>query len=413
MLAAALGMSLIRPGPSLPALAVVLVAARFGYVHGAATGAVAGLASLLASGQDPAQSLSVFADRGALAAAFAFPALGALVGLVGDVPRQAARRAEEAAMSARGDLDRLMARHRVLVEAKEAVDRRIVGQVQTVASLYEAARELEALVPEKIPPATLALLARFLEVEAAAIYRIEGRQLVRVAAIGDHAGPETIAVDAHPLGAVIAGLELRPGGDGPLLAVPLHHLDGRPRGVIAIEKLPFRQLTPATQQMLGLFADWASRSLATSEAYVEAQARRLDHPVTRLPRVPYMTDRLHQEWAAARRYALPLSAILVRDPALSTATEASWAEGAKALAVFLKERVRTIDVVGHHRTEDAFLMLLPVTPLAGASVLAGRLAEALPGCLIAVGANEEGHGDAEALILALQARVFEEASHVA
>jgi GAF domain-containing protein len=400
------------PGLDFPAVAVALVAARYGYGPGAGAGAVAGTVHLALAGLGPLGTLAVFGDRGALGAAFVYVALGAAVGLVGDGPREAARRAAEALDRLGGNHERLRERYDVMLAAKEAVDRRIVGQVQTVASLYEAARELETLVPGKIPGATLRLLARYLEVEAASIYRLEAGRLVLAEAIGEHPDrPESLDPASHPLGRALAGQARLPGATAgepaaALLAATLTHPDGRPRGVIAIEKLPFRQLTPATAQMLTLFADWASRALANSEAYVQARELQRDHPQTGLHRVQPLLDRVHQEWAAARRYKLALSVILVRQPGLADADDAAWEAGASAIAKRLLAAARNVDVVGHHRTRDTFLMLLPVTPLAGARVLAGRLEAALGDCIVVAAANEEGHADAEALLQALQAAAF-------
>ena len=74
---------------------------------------------------------------------------------------------------------------------------------------------------------------------------------------------------------------------------------------------------------------------------------------------------------------------------------------AAALLIVIRSSMET-----HHRTRDTFLMLLPVTPLAGARVLAGRLEAALGDCVVVAGSNEEGHADAEALLQALQSAAF-------
>jgi GGDEF domain-containing protein len=169
--------------------------------------------------------------------------------------------------------------------------------------------------------------------------------------------------------------------------------------------MPFRQLTPATRQMVDLLADWGSRALANSEAYAAARDRQRDHPVTGIHQVAYMDDRLPSEWSLARRYKLPLAIIMVRRADLAHAEEAAWERGAAEVAGVLKQRVRTIDVLGHHRTRDAFVLALPVTPLEGACILAERLAAALPGTRVAVGANGSGLPDAEALLHTLYDRV--------
>jgi hypothetical protein len=401
------------PVVDFPVVAVALVAARYGYVVGLGAGVAAGMLHMVGAGHGVAGVLSVFGDRGVLGAACVYPALGALVGLVGDGPHEVARRVGEAFERLTANHGRLNERYELLLSAKEAVDRRIVGQVQTVASLYEAARELGTLVPGQIPGATLRLLARYMDVEAASIYMVDGPSLKLVESIGEKADrPTTIDPARHPLGAVLDGhAQLPPSADGEapaaLLAAPLTHVDGRSRGVLAIERLPFSQLTPATAQMLTLFADWASRAIANSEAYVAAQELQRDHPATGLHRTQPLMDRLYQEWSSARRYKLALSVILVRQADLEHADDAAWEAGAIEVAKKLLAGVRNIDVVGHYRTRDTFLMVLPVTPLAGARILAGRLEAALGTATVVAGANEEGHADLEAMLQSLQSQAFQ------
>jgi hypothetical protein len=179
--------------------------------------------------------------------------------------------------------------------------------------------------------------------------------------------------------------------------------------VVAIERLPFHQLTPATRQMLALLADWASRALAKSEVYQEAEEQRRDHPVTRAHRFGFVDERLAQEWNAARRYELPLSVLLVRHPGLDSAEGQAWEDGIMPIVTLLKSRLRNVDVLGHYRTPGAFLLILPVTPADGAKVLLGRLKEALPECLLAVGSNKDGHANAEAMLQAMQAVTYPQA----
>jgi hypothetical protein len=404
----------VRTRPvDLMAVAVVLGGARFGYLVGGGVGLLAGTLSLMDTPTGPGGALYLLADRGAIAVAFAYLALGALVGLVGDVPREQARRAKDELEATKAGHAALQERYEVLLSAKEALDRRIVGQVQTVVSLYEAARELEALDPKRVLGGVLRLLQRFLEVEAASVYALEGDHLVLAEALGARPGrAQRLDLDTSVLGAVartgrpmpLPSPETDPAG-AVLLAAPITRPDGEVRGVLVVEQMPFRQLTPATRQMVDLLSDWGSRALANSEAYAAARDRQRDHPVTGIHQVHYMDERLPAEWSLARRYKLPLTMIMVRRADLEHATEDAWEVGAREVSAVLKQRVRTIDLLGHHRTRDAFLLALPVTPLEGACILAERLAAALPGTRVAVGANGSGLPDAEALLHALYALV--------
>lgn len=390
-----------------PAIVVALVAARYGYTRGLVTGLASAACALLLAGVGPAGLLGIFAERAQLAAALAYPLIGVLVGLVGDIPHNAQRRANEEAERLATNLEQAIARYDVLLAAKEAVDRRVVGQVQTLASLYEASRELESLDPRQIPPAIARLLARFIEAEAVAVYLGTDDHPGLAATHGEHAGRA-----AHvALGDVVAAEADGgpPDADGAwLMAAALRTPDGTPRGAILVERLPFRQHTAGTRQMVALVADWASRALANSEAYATAREAQRDHPVTGIRQGAYMEDRLVAERSASRRYSLALSLIALRAPALAALDKegAAWAEMAKPIAAELKRRVRTNDVAGHFRTDDCFLLILPCTPAEGARVLAGRIEEALPGTKAAVGAFEAADQDADALVRELFATLY-------
>ncbi len=390
-----------RPAPAIdaPALVVALLAARYGYARGVATGLAASMIALLVAGIGPGGLLGIFAERAQLASALVYPLIGVVVGLVGDIPHNAQRRANEEVERLTTNLVQATARYDVVLAAKEAVDRRVVGQVQTLASLYEAARELESLDPRQIPPAIARLLARFIEAEAVAVYVGEGDTPALAAAVGEHPG-RTEQIDlVSVIAAEVDGAP--PAADGAwLMAAVLRTPDGRPRGAIVVEQLPFRQHTAGTRQMVTLVADWASRALANSEAYATAREAQRDHPITGIRQSAYIEDRLVAERSAARRYSLALSLIMLRAPALSTVSpdDEAWAAIAKPIAAELKRRVRTNDVAGHFRADDCFLLILPCTPREGARVLAGRIEEALPGTQAVVAAFEAPDQEADAVV---------------
>ncbi|MNT90245.1 hypothetical protein D3C72_2311140 [compost metagenome] len=59
------------------------------------------------------------------------------------------------------------------------------------------------------------------------------------------------------------------------------------------------------------------------------------------------------------------------------------------LVLTLKRLIRGVDMLAHFRTDDSFLLLLPMTRLEGAEVLAGRITAEVPGLVVAVGSNED------------------------
>ncbi|MNR87130.1 hypothetical protein D3C72_179920 [compost metagenome] len=385
------------PGLDLMAMAVALAGARFGFIAGAGAGLAAAALRLWESGLPPASLLSLSADRGIVPEAMAFFLLGSVLGLVGDAQLRARVPVRERAEALEGQLNSLSERHEVLVSAKEHLDRRIVGQVQSISSLYEAAKELEVLDPDAVLPATLRLIQRFLGAEAASAYQLEGYRLTLTASVGEHAErPRMLVVDDGPVGTAVrtgktTGIHRKEdyARAKAFLVAPIRRPDGQIRGVLTVERIAFAALTPSATQLLDLIADWTSRALSNSEAYAHSQEQQAVHPVTSVHRLTYGLDRLEQEWAIAKRYDLPLSAILIRQPALLDEPPTERPLMALPLVLTLKRLIRGVDMLSHFRTDDSFLVVLPMTGQEGAQVLAERISGEVPGLVVAVGANDD------------------------
>jgi hypothetical protein len=407
-----LGMQL--PGFDFMALVAVAIAARYGFVPGAVAGLLAAALKLLAAGSGPGAFLSFTADRTAVPGALALALAAALVGLIADIHLRALSRERMEAGILAERLAALQDRYDVVAAAKIALDRRVIGQAQSIMTTYEAARELEVLDPPSVLPAAARLTARFLEADAVAIYELDGFRLRLVASHGEHPGrPSTLTIEDNVLGSVVrtgTATAVRSKADYErsrvLLAAPLKRLDGSVRGVIAVERLPFEQLTPAVGQLLDLVADWAGRALARSEAFDATQEGQAVHRVTGVYTLPHMLGRLEEEWTAARRYGLPLAALLVRQPTLLTQPPERRAEAAMPLVHALKRLVREVDLLGHYRTDDSFLLLLPNTDVRATQALAERVAALQPE-LIVVEAHAESFTSAEVLLQALQIQAFD------
>lgn len=385
------------PGLDLMALAVALAGARFGFLAGAGSGLAAAALHLWESGLPPASLLSLSADRGIVPEAMALFLLGSVLGMVGDAQIRSRMRERERADALEAQMASLSERHEVLVSAKEHLDRRIVGQVQSISNLYDAAKELEVLDPDAVLPATLRLIQRFLGAEAASAYQLEGYRLTLAASVGDHAErPRMLVVDDGPVGTAVrsgktAGIHRKEdyARAKAFLVAPIRRPDGQVRGVLTVERIAFAALTPSATQLLDLIADWTSRALANSEAYAHSQEQQAVHPVTSVHRLAYGLDRLEQEWALAKRYDLPLSAILIRQPSLLNEPPAERPLLALPLVLTLKRLIRSVDMLSHFRTDDSFLVVLPMTRQDGAQVLASRIMAEVPGLVASVGSNED------------------------
>lgn len=109
----------------------------------------------------------------------------------------------------------------------------------------------------------------------------------------------------------------------------------------------------------------------------------------------------------AKRYKLPLSAILVRRPALLDLQTARRAAEALPVVLGLRKLIRDVDVLGHYRTDDSFLLVLPQTSRPGAEVLANRIEQTMSDLIVVTASNEDGIDSSEVLLQMLQVLAFD------
>lgn len=411
-----LGLGLNFIGLDLIQLAVAIVAARSGFWPGLFAGLLGSVALLMDAHLPPehfvllatGQRLSAIGCLGPLA-------LGIVLGWVGDAHRHKQRKLHQETSRVLDDLSELRTHHEVVARAKEVLDRRIVGQVQTITAVADAAKALESLAPEAILPATVKLAARYLEAEAVSAYSVDGFRLRLTASEGDLPGrPSVVKVDEGVLGAVArtgeplgvrSAVEL---ANSPvLMAAPVKDANGMVRAVLAVERLPFSHLVPSSMQLLELLAEWASRSWSNSETLKKAQELQAVHPITGAMRVGLVLERYRQEFSVARRYKLPLSLVLVRQPRLLDLPSDQRAEAAVPLVVALRRLTRDVDLLGHYRTDDAFLLVLPATPRQGVEILESRIRAAVPDVVSVIACNDEQPNNPEDLLQLLQVLAFE------
>lgn len=411
-----LGLGLSFIGLDLVQVAVTLVAARSGFWPGFFAGFLGSVALLMDAHLPPEHFVLLATGERLRAVACLGPlALGIVIGWVGDAHRHRQRRLHMETTRVLEDLDELKTHHEVVARAKEVLDRRIVGQVQTITAVADAAKALESLAPEAILPATVKLAARYLEAEAVSAYAVDGFRLRLITSEGELPGrPTVVKVDEGVLGAVARTgepLGVRSAAElassQVLMAAPIKAATGQVRAVLAVEKLPFSHLVPSSMQLLELLAEWASRSWSNSETLKKAQELQAVHPITGAMRVGLVLERYRQEFSVARRYKLPLSLVLVRQPKLLELPADQRAEAAVPLVVALRRLTRDVDLLGHYRTDDAFLLVLPATPRGGVEILDGRIRAAVPDVVTVLACNDGEVTNPEELLQLLQVMAFE------
>ncbi|ABG05583.1 diguanylate cyclase [Rubrobacter xylanophilus DSM 9941] len=361
-----------------------------GYVAGAASAlAYLGLAALQAgSVTDPA-----LLRPGLLAEPVLFLVAG---GALGEL-RQAQRRREEALLrrqeALEGDLQDLAQRYLASVELARELERRIVDQTSTVTTLYEAAKALERLEVEELPPAVLELASSFVDVEACSLYllrdgsfvleagRPEGAPRPRQLDVGG--GLPAIVASEKRLATVHELLaEPTPGRlarQPMLMAAPILDADGEVAGMLVAERMPFLRFTPAAARLFSLLGDWASGAFQRALRFRQTRDRNIEDDLTGAYNHAYLLKRAEEEVFRSRTYGVPLSLLALRAEDHERIPPVRLPGVLRTLSLVFRHHIRPVDVLGRHEEEGTFLLLLPHLGAEEAGELAERLRREVEG----------------------------------
>ncbi|HKO23618.1 MAG TPA: GAF domain-containing protein, partial [Chloroflexota bacterium] len=185
-------------------------------------------------------------------------------------------------------LQELSERYRATLDVKAELEKRIIDQPTSIATLYTVAKKLTTLQTSALYPAIMDLVVTCLEAEACALYLQDDRQLRLQAGRPEiwPGRPEVCGADADLIGQVLAErrvvtirdrvLALGPAlaaREAVLLAGPLLDPSGQVAGVVVVERLPYLRLTPTTVHLFELILDWASTALHNAALYEQTPKR--------------------------------------------------------------------------------------------------------------------------------------------
>lgn len=150
-------------------------------------------------------------------------------------------------------------------------------------------------------------------------------------------------------------------------------------GVLAIESTERDAFGQRDEELLLAFARVLALALLHARANAEARRLAVTDPLTGLYNVRYLTERLEEEIARAKRYRRELSLLMVDSDALKRVNDelghSAGNELLVSLARTLRESVRATDLVARFGG-DEFVVLQPETGLAAALATAERIRSA-------------------------------------
>ena len=266
---------------------VLAVALRHGAPAGYVAGGLAGVSYGLLVWLRPEARFQPLGEDELLRSYLLF-ATGALVGEAVRGARQRFVRLEEKYQKVAETLQEVRERYRATLDVKAELEKRILDQPASMATLYTVAKKLTTPQASALYPAILDLVVTCLEAEACALYLQDDRQLrLRAGRPEIWPGrPEVCIADTDLIGQVLAERRVVTIRDrvltgGPALAAreavlmagPLLDPNGQVAGVVVVERLPYLRLTPTNVQLFELILDWASTALHNAALYGQTPDR--------------------------------------------------------------------------------------------------------------------------------------------
>ncbi len=355
---------------------VLLISVRYGLMAGVFSGvASAILFSILLYFSIDKKALETFWDLKYLLEPFLFIFMG---GLLGQLSQEKINKVSDTEGNAKQMTQRVSTIETELATSEEArreLEKRIVGQLTTITTLYESAKKLESFKLSDIYSGTLDILSEHLGVEKCSLYSLENNLLTLKArgefgkisegeaqTISKTEGLIGMAVESHKVVSIreaLGSLEFSKLKGGPLMAGPLLRKDGSLIGVIAIEQLPFVRFTPYTIKIFSIILDWLSLSIENA-TYVQAvQSRNIQDEVIGIYTYSYFKQRLKEEFLRSKKYSLPLSLLVLRLKDFDQVDSQKLIPLFKSLHLILKNNLRDIDLISQYESKNSLAVILP------------------------------------------------------
>jgi diguanylate cyclase (GGDEF)-like protein len=174
-------------------------------------------------------------------------------------------------------------------------------------------------------------------------------------------------------------------------------------GVLSMADRKPMHLGPEELMRIGLLGQWLSQQLELRHMARELHAKNerltvlsqelqrmqtqieqgsIRDPITELFNRRHFNKLLHTESARAQRHAYPLTLLLIYPDGFNSVMRQWGAETSNSLlrsiGVLLRRHLRNIDSAARY-TEDMFAVLLPQTPISGATIVGERIRAAIAG----------------------------------
>ena len=426
-----LGSFRVHPHPYW--LVVLPMAAARGLVAGVTAAVLATLAYVAGARDELAvERILDLLDFEIMREPMLFLSVSFLVGEFRDIAAERIRKLTEKRDTAENEVVRIREQRDVLNEASRILERRLVDQNTQFGSLMEVSARAEGASPAEIQEIALELVDEHCGASASILlprldgtvellcYRGWARNEVdlRLGAARD----SELVLRAIREGREINGYALNesPPDAGPLVVSPLTGSPGRIDALLCLDEVPPSLLNSSTIRTFRAISAWTSALLGRTETDAGSGSRggdapRLEPTQQWIGSAQQFGSRLLIEYDRSVRHGLPLSFLAIRVTRKDGHPSPSMAMVDEFILDRFSTRIRASDSVYRYPRPGCYVLVLPGTPVAGASALKSRLVPedntdwVTPGIIdVKAAGPEPGTPDPQSLIRQL-GRLFSEA----
>ncbi len=275
--------------------------------------------------------------------------------------------------------------------AKERLEVKVAGKMQTTLMSYEALKKLESLDKDIILQGAVDLMRTFIAPEKCSVYLLEDNQLKNIAANGwqsDDPYLTSFSPNSKLFQEVIGGAKVvavtNPedrvtlAGEG-IIAAPIKSSQKKTiYGMIKVEKLPFTQLRFDTIQLLRLIGEWVGTAYSSYLVHQQSNEARFLNEDNNLLTKSYLNYQKSFLTQIGKRLKINIGILyisLVSENPLSSMDRLITTE---AFRKVVTENLRTIDQAFEYKKTDLeFAILLVNTKNAGYEIVKNKLGLAL------------------------------------
>ena len=388
-----LGFAGVSPNPYW--IVVIFIAARYGSLQGFSAGVICSLA-LLGSVSYGLFSNTEF-DLGLMPyKVIQLCALFVLVGfLIGEERSRVSRilsNGRDQYNKLRNEFESLAMEHMALKDINTELEGRILGQADTMNTVYEVARDLVTLKIERLYPSVVELVKKFVGPEKCSFYVWENDQylLKGHSGWGDNIrGREVLDISSDIIKKVMdekkvvtvsdifkeENLRWEEGKE-PVMVAPLFFGEKDiVTGFILIDEISFLKLNPTSIRFLSVMADWISKAFDNAIASTTIRKKDIYDDELEVFNYNYAMRRMNEEVINAKISDKPSSVIVIKVKDFDKIGESRKKDVLKSTGFVIKNTLRGGDIIAKHSDEDKFLAILSGSDMKGSRIAAERITE--------------------------------------